>query len=129
MPLADLCHGVACSDLDWHAGSYVIIIRIFIFIFLKDQLHRLKNHLVLLIGLNCVHRQIASQFYSGERVLSVPLLSKVRAACHGRTAAIIIYQPWAQIHWIWIILWGTSGVKYVGTVFLFLSVSLLGKVT
>lgn len=82
---------------------------------------------VLLIGLECVHRQIFSQFYSDERVLFIPLLSKVRAACRGMTAAIIIHQPWAHIHWIWIIPWGTSGVKYVGTIYLFLCLSLKEK--
>lgn len=81
---------------------------------------------MLLIGLKPMHRQILSQFHSHERVPFVPLF-KVRAACHGRTAAVIIHQPWAHIHWIWIIPWGASGVKYVGTIYLFLCLSLKEK--
>lgn len=92
--------------------------------FLKDRLHRLKNHFVLLVGFKHVHRLILSRFYSDKSVLLfIPLLSKVKATCCGKTAAIIIHQPWAHINWIWIIPWGTSRVKYVGMVYLFLCLS------
>lgn len=70
--------------------------------FLKDQLHRLENDFVLLVGFKHVHRHILSQFYSDKSVLFIPLLSKVRATYCGKTAAII-HQPWAHINWIWII--------------------------
>lgn len=91
--------------------------------FLQDQLQRWKNHFVLLVGFKHVHRHILSQLYSDKSVLFIPLLSKVRATCCGKTAAVIIHQPWAHINWIWIIPWGTSGIKYVGMVYLFLCVS------
>lgn len=91
--------------------------------FLKDQLHRFKNRFVLLVGLKHMHRHSFSQFYSDKSVLFIPLLSKVRATCCGKTAAIIIHRPWAHINWIWIIPWGTSGIKYVGMVYLFLCLS------
>lgn len=94
----------------------------------ESSTSEIKDHLGLLIGLKCVHRQILSPFYSGGRVLFILLLSKVRAVCCGTTAAVIIHQPWARIHCIWSILWGTSGVKYVGTIYLCLCLC-RGKVT
>lgn len=81
--------------------------------FLKDQLHRLKNHFELLVGFKHVHRPIFSQFHSDKSVLFIPLWSKVTATCCSKTAAVIIHQPWAHIDQIWIIPWGTSGIKYM----------------
>lgn len=68
-------------------------------------------------------RLTLSRFYSDKSVLFIPLLSKVKATCCDKTAAVIIHQPWALISWIWIIPWGTSRVKYVGMVYLFLCLS------
>lgn len=78
-----------------------------------------------LVSNMCIDKCFPSSIVT--RVLLTPLLSKVRATCHARTAAIVIHKPWAHIHWIWIIPWGTSGVKSVGTVYLFLCLSFKKK--
>lgn len=70
----------------------------------------------------CIDESFPSSTVTEE--LFVPLLSKARAACRGRTAAIIIHQPWTHIHWVCPVAWGTSRVKCVGTIYLFLYPSL-----
>lgn len=106
VPLADLCHGAAGSDLDWCAGTHVKTIGIFRDSW-KITLTDWRITLCSSLASNmCIDKSFPSSNDKG--VLFIPQLSKVRAACGGRAAAIVIHQPWTHMFWIWIIPWGNQ---------------------
>lgn len=101
VPLADLYHDAAGSDLDWCAGTHVKTIRFFRDSWKKSLMDWRITLCSSLTSNMCIDKSFPSS--NDEGVLFIPLLSKVRAACCGRAAAIAIHQPWAHMFSIWII--------------------------